>query len=92
MESLTPFLIQLATGAVGGSIIGALLQKISLGRLSNMAAGIIGAGAFGSLISDALNSGVLGDIVGAALGGSGFMLIAGLIVSLFKSQPNRVRS
>ena len=45
MEGLIPILINLASGAVGGNLAGALMKNLSMGTLWNSILGILGGGA-----------------------------------------------
>lgn len=56
--------VQLASGAVGGNVAGALLKKFSLGTLGNSIVGILGGGLGGQIL------GMLGVGGGGAGGGS----------------------
>ncbi len=67
--------IQLASGAVGGNIAGALFKKLSLGTAGNSIVGILGGGLGGQLL------GLLG-IGGAAAAGTGSMDIDSIVSSI----------
>ncbi len=92
MENLLPLIIQLASGAVGGNLAGALLKKQSLGTLWNSIAGIAGGGLGGQLLgllgiatSSGMDiSGILSSIAGGGVGGGALMAIIGLIRSATK--------
>lgn len=92
MENLLPLIIQLASGAVGGNLAGALLKKQSLGTLWNSIAGIAGGGLGGQLLgllgvatSGGMDiSGILSSIAGGGVGGGALMAIIGLIRSALK--------
>jgi hypothetical protein len=62
---ILPLIIQLASGAVGGNIAGALFKKINLGTLWNSVAGILGGGLGGQIL------GLLGVGGAAAAGAAG---------------------
>jgi uncharacterized membrane protein YeaQ/YmgE (transglycosylase-associated protein family) len=76
-------LIQLALGAVGGNLGGALLKNLSLGTVGNSIAGIVGGGIGGQLLTmvagGAAPGGVAGDLAGGGVGGIVVMAIVGLI-------------
>lgn len=67
-------IIQLVSGAAGGNIAGALLEKFSLGTVGNSIVGILGGGLGGQLL------GMLG-VGGAAAGAAASGLDIGSIVS-----------
>jgi hypothetical protein len=84
--------ISLASGAIGGNLVGAALREVNLGPLGNSLMGIvgggIGAGILQSLgISPAggeLEAGaVLGSIASGGIGGGLIMLLLQLIRSAF---------
>lgn len=87
-----PLIIQLASGAVGGNLAGALLKKQSLGTLWNSIAGIAGGGLGGQLLgllgiatSGGMDiSGILSNVAGGGVGGGALMAIIGLIRSATK--------
>lgn len=82
MESLVPLLIQLASGAAGGNVAGALLKNLSLGTLGNSIAGIAGGGIGGfilNLIASGAADGIIGQIAGGGVGGALVMAIVGFI-------------
>lgn len=78
---MTQLLIQLAAGAVGGNIGGAVLKNYSLGTVGNSIAGIVGGG-LGGMVLNALGSGgldsVIGQIAGGGIGGTILMVVVGL--------------
>ncbi len=82
MEGLVPLLIQLASGAAGGNVAGAVLKNLSLGTLGNSIAGIAGGG-IGGFILNAIASGaadgIIGQIAGGGVGGAIVMAIVGFI-------------
>jgi uncharacterized membrane protein YeaQ/YmgE (transglycosylase-associated protein family) len=92
MGDLLPLIIQLASGAVGGNIAGALLKKQSLGTLWNSIVGIAGGGLGGQLLgllgvatSGNMDiAGILSSIAGGGVGGGVLMTIIGLIRSAMK--------
>lgn len=91
---LLPLLIQLASGAAGGNIAGALLKNISLGTLGNSIAGIIGGGLGAKILGilgvlAAAKSGgsmdigaILGNVLGGGAGGGALMAIIGVVRSM----------
>lgn len=83
MESLIPLLIQLASGALGGNVAGALLKNLSLGTVGNSLAGIVGGGLGSQLLPmlagpDILSS-IVGQVAGGGVGGAILMAIVGVI-------------
>lgn len=58
-------IIQLLSGALGGNLFGALLQRYSLGLLGNSLAGIVGGAAAGQVLGPQL-AGLLAPLVGNA--------------------------
>lgn len=79
MEQLMPILMSLITGGIGGNIVGAIFQKLSLGLVGNTLAGVLGGGLGSQILSGAMGGGLVGDIASAATGGGVLMLIVGLI-------------
>ena len=80
---LVPVLIELASGAVGGNLAGAVLKKFSLGTLGNSLVGILGGGLGGQLVA-MLGAGgdagsILGQVAGGGVGGAVLMTVVGLI-------------
>jgi uncharacterized membrane protein YeaQ/YmgE (transglycosylase-associated protein family) len=78
---ITSLLIQLASGAAGGNIGGALLKNISLGPVGNSIAGIIG-GPLGAALLSQLGMGGGGALASVGSGGVGgiiLMLVVGFI-------------
>jgi hypothetical protein len=74
------WLISLASGAVGGNLAGALFKKISLGPVLNSIVGILGGGAGMQWLSGLFSGGgILSQIGGGAIGGTGLMAIIGII-------------
>ena len=85
MESLIPLLIQLASGAGGGNIAGALLKNLSLGTVGNSIAGAVGGGLGSQLLPMLAGPGILDSIIAQVAGGgvSGAVVMA--IVGLLRS-------
>ncbi len=90
--AILPLIIQLATGAAGGNLVGALAKKIDLGVLGNSIAGIIGGGLGGQLLGMLgieaapaggldLNS-ILGSVASGGAGGGALMAIIGVLKTL----------
>jgi hypothetical protein len=88
--NLVALVIQLACGAVGGNLAGALLKKFNLGTLGNSIAGILGGGLGGQLLAllgvggggaaGSLDLGtILSSVAGGGVGGGVLMLIVGVI-------------
>jgi hypothetical protein len=68
-------IIQLASGAVGGNVAGAVLKKFSLGTVGNSIVGILGGGGqagggldLGSIVSSIAGGGVGGGVLMAIVG------------------------
>jgi uncharacterized membrane protein YeaQ/YmgE (transglycosylase-associated protein family) len=79
---LTSLLVQVVSGALGGSAAGAAAKQYSLGAVGNAIAGAVGGGIAGQLIgtmAGQLIEGWVGDIAGGAVGGAILALIAGVI-------------
>ena len=83
-------IIQLASGAVGGNVAGALLKKFSLGPVGNSIVGLIGGGIGGQLLGmlgvgggaggGATDVGsILTSVAGGGVGGGVLMAIIGFI-------------
>jgi uncharacterized membrane protein YeaQ/YmgE (transglycosylase-associated protein family) len=69
-KQMIALIIQLISGAVGGNIAGALMQKFSLGPIGNSIAGIVGGGIGGHLLSMVMSSGAASSAA-SAVSGSG---------------------
>jgi len=92
MESLLPLIVQLASGAVGGNVAGAVLKEKSLGTLGNSIAGILGGGIGGQILSAVLGAGAAGggmdigsiisQVAGGGVGGAVLMVVVSLIKSM----------
>ncbi|MBN1415570.1 MAG: GlsB/YeaQ/YmgE family stress response membrane protein [Bacteroidales bacterium] len=92
MENLWPLIIQLVTGALGGTAAGALMKKLSLGTALNAILGIIGGGLGGQLLNLLgvgtagggmdLN-GIITSVLGGGVGGGILLAIVGLIKKAF---------
>jgi uncharacterized membrane protein YeaQ/YmgE (transglycosylase-associated protein family) len=90
MGELSPVLIQLISGAVGGNAAGSLMKDKSLGTIGNSIAGIIGGGLGGQLLG-LLGLGtetggtdigsIIGSLAGGGVGGGVLMAIVGMIKS-----------
>ncbi len=81
METLVPFLIQLASGVVGGLIAGIIFKKISLGPIGNSLAGLVGGGLGGQMVGMAAViglDGIIADVLAGGFGGGGLMVVIGL--------------
>jgi hypothetical protein len=92
MESLLPLIIQLASGALGGNVAGALFKNLSLGTLWNSVAGVAGGGIGGFILNQVLHLGpaaggldigsILTQVAGGGVGGGGLMALIGLARSM----------
>ena len=95
MESL---IIQLVTGAVGGTAAGGLMKNLPLGTIGNAIAGIVGGGIGGQVLemlgvggaaaageaANGLNaSAIISSVAGGAVGGGGLMAIVGTLKNMF---------
>ncbi len=90
---VTNLLIQLASGAAGGTVAGILLRSLSLGLLGNSLAGIVGGGLGGQIlggllgaapvVAGALDIGaILAQAAGGGIGGTVVMVVVGLLKKL----------
>lgn len=95
MGNLLPFIIQLASGAVGGNVAGGLMKQFSLGTLGNSIAGILGGGIGGQLLGllgiatggGGMDIGsIVGSIASGGVGGGVLMAIVGVIKNAVKKQ------
>jgi hypothetical protein len=88
MQALN-LIIQLASGATGGNVAGALAEKYGLGPLGNTITGLVGGGIGGELIKAALGapalsaSGfdlgtLLGDLGAGSAGGACLTIATGI--------------
>ncbi|MEL6673933.1 MAG: hypothetical protein AAFR61_17145 [Bacteroidota bacterium] len=86
MEFL-PLIIQLASGALGGNLVGSLMKNLSLGTLGNSLAGILGGGLGAGILNFAGMDfgsgldlmGILGSVAGGGVGGGVVMAVIGMI-------------
>jgi len=90
---IVSLIIQLASGAVGGNVAGAILKKYSLGTTGNSIVGILGGGLGGQILAmlglgglagagggGALDIGsIVSSVAGGGVGGGVLMAIIGLI-------------
>ena len=82
MEVFAPFLTQLAAGAISASIVALILNKLSIGPVGNILAGMTGGGIAGKLFAMIGGAGIAGlvtDVVSGAVGGGALMVIVGLL-------------
>ncbi len=94
MESLLPIIIQLISGAAGGSAAGGLLKNMSLGGLGNSLAGAVGGGLLGGKLGGLLGLGsaaagsgldlssILSMVAGGGVGGGATMAVIGILKKL----------
>lgn len=84
--------ISLASGAIGGNLVGAALKEINLGPLGNSLMGIVGGGIGAGILqtlgmsppgSELELGGVLGSIASGGVGGGLIMLLLQLVRSAF---------
>ncbi|MBX2855058.1 MAG: hypothetical protein KTR21_08720 [Rhodobacteraceae bacterium] len=91
---IVALLIQLASGAIGGNVAGAALQKQSLGTVWNSVIGILGGGLGGQILSmlglgglaaaggGALDIGsIISSVVSGGVGGGALLAIIGVAQS-----------
>ncbi len=92
MESLIPLIVQLASGAVGGNVAGALFKNLSLGTVLNSVMGILGGGVGGQVLgmlglggdAGAMDlSGIVSSVAGGGVGGVVLMAIVGMLKKVF---------
>jgi hypothetical protein len=79
---LTGLLVQVISGAIGGSAAGAAAKDYSVGALGNAIAGAIGGGIVGQLVGTVAGQAIegwVGNIGGGAIGGVILTLLVGLI-------------
>ena len=76
---MLPLIIQLISGAVGGSVAGALMKNFNLGLIGNSIAGPLGGGLGGQLLSMLTSGGA--STAGMAATGSG-MDVASILSSV----------
>lgn len=92
MESwIANLVVQVISGAVGGTAAGSAFKDISLGKGSDAIAGAIGGGLVGQIFASVVSSaggdvgggmdiaGLVKDIVGSGVGGAAVMAVFGLI-------------
>ena len=93
MEEYLPLIVQLVSGAVGGNVVAKIFKNLSLGKIGNSIAGILGGGLGGYLLSaigmDAGGaemeiSSILGNVAGGGVGGGVLMVIIGIIKGALK--------
>lgn len=91
---IVTLLIQLASGALGGNVAGALMKNISLGTLGNSLAGIVGGGLGGQILGSLLNlptasagagldpMAILSQVLSGGAGGGVLMAVIGILRSM----------
>ena len=86
---MTALLVQLISGAIGGTAAGAMLKNLSLGPVGNAIAGIVGGGIGGQVLGAMMGGGgaaatgsVLGSVAGGGIGGIIVMVIVGVIKNM----------
>ena len=92
---MTALLVQLISGAIGGTAAGAMLKNLSLGPIGNAIAGIVGGGIGGQILGAMMGGGgaaatgsVLGSVAGGGIGGIVVMVIVGVIKNLMGKPSN----
>ncbi|HPA18924.1 MAG TPA: hypothetical protein PLU30_14340 [Verrucomicrobiae bacterium] len=91
---IVSLIIQLASGAAGGNIAGALLKQFNLGPVGNSIVGILGGGLGGQLLGMLGVGGtaaggldiasILSSIAGGGVGGGALMAIIGVIRNMIR--------
>jgi hypothetical protein len=86
---MTDLLVQLVSGAVGGTAAGSILKDLSLGKPGDAISGAVGGGIVGQILNSVLGGGgdvggidvasVVKDIVGGGVGGAIVMAIIGML-------------
>jgi hypothetical protein len=92
MESwMTDLLVQVVSGAVGGTAAGSILKDLSLGKPGDAISGAVGGGLVGQILNSVLGgagggdvggmdvAAVVKDIVGGGVGGAVVMAIIGML-------------
>ena len=92
--NIVALIIQLVSGAVGGNIAGAVMNKFNLGPIGNSIAGIVGGGLGGQLLNMLISgsaatagaspggmdlTSIVSSIAGGGVGGAILMAIVGVI-------------
>ena len=69
MESwMTDLLVQVVSGAAGGTVAGSVLKDLSLGKPGDAISGAIGGGVVGQILGSLLGGGGGGDVAGLDVG------------------------
>ena len=76
---MTDLLVQLVSGAVGGTAAGSILKDLSLGKP-------------GDAISGAVGGGIIGQILNSVLGGAGGGDVGGMDVAAVQDKEGASRS
>ncbi len=88
-------LIQLASGAAGGSVAGNLMKNVSLGSLGNIITGAVGGGLGANILNSAIGvtqataaagldpGTIISQIAGGGVGGGALTILAGILRSMF---------
>jgi hypothetical protein len=90
MESwMMDLIVQVISGALGGTAAGSVLKDLSLGKPGDAVTGAIGGGIVGQILNSVLGGGgevagmdvasVVKDIVGGGVGGAVVMAIIGML-------------
>lgn len=94
MENIIPFLIQIASGAIGGNVAGSLMKNLSLGTVGNSLMGVLGGGLGGQVLSllgldlggaEMSLGSILGSVASGGVGGGALIAAVGA----FKNSLNR---
>lgn len=94
------FIVQLASGAIGGNLAGSLLRSLSLGGFGNSLAGMVGGGLGGQILERAIGlapaaatgagaldvGAIVSQVAGGGVGGAVSMVIVGLLRAAFAKQ------
>ena len=86
------FIIQLLSGAAGGTVAGSLMKNMSLGMVGNALSGLVGGGIGGKLLGGLLGVAaakaggggldmgtIIGSVISGGAGGGVLMTVIGLI-------------
>lgn len=99
MESVLPLIIQLVSGALGGTAAGKLLQNLSMGNVLNAVLGIVGGGLGGQILGMLSSGGeaaattgstdiasILTSVASGGVGGGSLMAIGGFIKNMMNKK------
>ena len=92
--NILSLVICLISGAVGGSVVGAVMKNSSLGTVGNSLIGILGGGAGAAILPElGVSAGTAGDlgsmlvnVAGGGLGGTVLVAMVGLLKTAFATK------